>query len=201
MFTGLIETVGKILTISPNGGNRIFTIAADFIRELKIGESVAIDGCCLTVIEKNDQTFQVAATVETLKTTTLLYRRPKDWVNLERALRPTDRLGGHFVLGHIDEIGRIKAVKSVAGAKLFQIEVKRKNSVYLVAKGSVAIDGISLTINTVNANQFSVNIIPHTLKRTTWQNKIPGDLVNIEYDILVKLIQNSLKNIKNNVSD
>uniref|UniRef100_A0A7C6EB22 Riboflavin synthase n=1 Tax=candidate division WOR-3 bacterium TaxID=2052148 RepID=A0A7C6EB22_UNCW3 len=193
MFTGLIETVGEIITIKANGTNRIFTILANFAPELNIGESVAVDGCCLTVIEKTDQTFQVEVTAETLKTTTLRYLRPKDYVNLERALLSLSRLGGHFVLGHIDEVGRIRTIRPEGQAKIFQIGVKSKNCAYLVTKGSIAVDGISLTINSVRANMFTVNLIPYTLRKTTLGKKGPGDLVNIEYDILAKLIQANLK--------
>jgi riboflavin synthase len=189
MFTGLIETVGRIENIKSRAGNKIFTINADFNSAMKIGESVAIDGCCLTVIEKTDKSFKTEVTAETLKISTLHYRQPGDDVNLERALLPSDRLGGHFVSGHIDEVARIKIIKSVNGAKLFQIEVARKNLDYLVEKGSIAVDGISLTINEVKNNLFTVNIIPHTLDNTTWQYKRPGDYVNIEYDMLGKFVR------------
>jgi riboflavin synthase len=189
MFTGLIETVGRIENIKSRAGNKIFTINADFNSAMKIGESVAIDGCCLTVIEKTDKSFKTEVTAETLKISTLHYCQPGDDVNLERALLPSDRLGGHFVSGHIDEVARIKIIKSVNGAKLFQIEVARKNLDYLVEKGSIAVDGISLTINEVKNNLFTVNIIPHTLDNTTWQYKRPGDYVNIEYDMLGKFVR------------
>lgn len=188
MFTGIIEAVGEILSIKSNVRNKIFTIKANFARNLEIGESVAIDGCCLTVLEKSDTFFRVEATQATLKTTTLQYLKPKAYVNLERALLLKDRLGGHFVLGHIDEIGRIKLIRPVFNNRLFTIETSSQNRCYLVAKGSIAVDGISLTINSVKNNRFSVNIIPHTLKTTTWHTKRVGDYVNVEYDILMKAV-------------
>ena len=194
MFTGLIETVGRIENIKAKAGNRIFVISCGFASELKIGESVAVDGCCLTVTAKTEKSFETEATAETLKTTTLQYEKSGDFVNLERALLPQDRFGGHFVLGHIDEQARIKAIKPISGAKLFQIEVSKKNRDYLVEKGSIAVDGISLTIHSVKHNLFTVNIIPHTYENTTWKYKRPGDYVNVEYDMLGKFVRVYLAN-------
>ncbi len=194
MFTGLIESVGRIKNIKSKTGNKIFVVSSSLTPELKIGKSVAVDGCCLTVIEKTEKSFETEATTETLKTTTLKYRKISDYVNLERALLPSDRFGGHFVSGHVDEVGCIKIVKPVSGAKLFQIEVSKQNQIYLMEKGSIAVDGLSLTINSVKNNLFSVNIIPHTLENTTWKFKRPGDYVNIEYDMLGKFVKAYLEN-------
>jgi riboflavin synthase len=194
MFTGLIETVGRIENVRAKTGNKIFAISASFVHELKIGESVAIDGCCLTVVAKDIRNFEAEATAETIKTTTLQYHKPGDYVNLERALLPSDRFGGHFVSGHIDEVARIKTIRPISGAKLFQIEVANKNLEYLVERGSIAVDGISLTIHSVNYNIFTVNIIPHTLENTTWKHKRPGDYVNIEFDMLGKFVRACLEN-------
>ncbi|MEO0113877.1 MAG: riboflavin synthase [candidate division WOR-3 bacterium] len=194
MFTGLIETVGRIGAIKSKAGSKFLTIIADFAKELRIGDSVAIDGCCLTVIEKSDRSFTVEATAPTLKNTTLKYLKIDDLVNLERSLSLTERMGGHFVLGHIDEVGQIKTIRPTAGAgRLCTIEVSPKNASLLVKNGSIAVAGISLTINAVNNNSFVVNIISHTLLHTTWHRKRSGDYVNIEYDILGKLVQNYLK--------
>ena len=194
MFTGLIETVGRVENVKSRTGNKIFTINASFASEMKIGESVAIDGCCLTVITKTDKSFETEATAVTLKTTTLQYRKSGDYVNLERALLPSDRLDGHFVSGHIDEIARIKTIKPVSSSKLFQIEVPKKNLSNLFEKGSIAVDGISLTIQSLKNNLFTVNIILHTLANTTWQYKRPSDYVNIEYDMLGKFVRAYLEN-------
>ncbi len=195
MFTGIIETVGKIDNIKSSAGNKRFIVSAKFAAALKIGESVAIDGCCLTVIAKTAKSFETEVTVETLKSTTLKYHQIGNYVNLERALILSDRLSGHLVLGHIDEIARIKVIKSATtGSKLFQVEVSAKNQNYLVEKGSIALDGISLTINSVKNNLFTVNIIPHTLTNTTWWTKRPGDYVNVEYDIIGKFVQAYLEN-------
>ncbi len=189
MFTGLIESIGRVENIKSKTGNKVFVISCDFAPELKIGESVAVDGCCLTVTGKTEKSFETEATAETLKTTTLKYHKISDYVNLERALLPSDRFGGHFISGHIDEMARIKTIKPVSGAKLFQIEGSKQNKIYLIEKGSIAVDGISLTINSAKNNLFTVNIIPYTLENTTWKYKRPGDYVNIEYDMLGKFIK------------
>jgi riboflavin synthase len=195
MFTGLIESVGRIENIKSKTGNKVFVVSSSFAPELKIGESVAVDGCCLTITGKTEKSFETEATAETLKTTTLKYRKILDYVNLERALLPSDRFGGHFVSGHVDEKARIKIIKSANWrTKLFQIEVSKQNQIYLVEKGSIAVDGISLTINSIKNNLFTVNIIPHTLENTTWKYKRPGNYVNVEFDMLGKFIKTYLEN-------
>lgn len=200
MFTGLIASVGRIENIKSKTGNKVFVISCPFAMELKIGESVAVDGCCLTITGKTEKSFETEATAETLKTTTLRYRKISDYVNLERALLASDRFGGHFVSGHIDEKARIKIIKSVSGAKLFQIEVSKQNQIYLLEKGSIAVDGISLTINSVKNNLFTVNIIPYTLENTTWKFKRQGNYVNVEFDMLVKFVKTYLENKQKSVN-
>lgn len=195
MFTGLIESIGRIENIKSKTGNKVFVVNGSFASELKIGESVAVDGCCLTITGKTEKSFETEATAETLETTTLKYLKISDYVNLERALLASGRFGGHFVSGHVDEVARIKIIKSANWrTKLFQIEVSKRKQIYLVEKGSIAVDGISLTINSVKNNLFTVNIIPHTLENTTWKFKRQGDYINVEFDMLGKFIKTYLEN-------
>ncbi len=186
MFTGLVERVGRVSRIESRGPNRRFFIAADFADELRLGESVAVNGCCLTVVGTDRQEFQVEAVAATLRATNLGEVRIGERVNLERALRVGDRLGGHIVLGHIDEVGRIRRLERRAGEVLMVVAVKKENSQWLVAKGSVAVDGVSLTVAAKTVGEFTVNLIPFTLQETNLGMKKPGERVNIEYDVLVK---------------
>ncbi len=189
MFTGLVEAVGKVCRIESRGQNRIFLIEADFSSELKPGESVAVQGCCLTVVNVLDRVFQVEAVSATLKATTLSDLRVGALVNLERALQVGERLGGHIVLGHIDEVGIIRRIGRRGGEVVMVIGVSKKNTIWLVDKGSVAIDGVSLTVAKTGWGEFSVNLIPYTLKKTNLGTRKSGERVNIEYDILVKAAQ------------
>ncbi|MEO0117125.1 MAG: riboflavin synthase [candidate division WOR-3 bacterium] len=184
MFTGIIEEVGRVLEISFKSGNKIFTIQSSFAPELKIGDSVAVEGCCLTVIGNKDNNFQVEATKETLNQTTLKDLKRGDFINLERAIMVGSRLGGHFVQGHIDEIGKI--IKILREGRNFLFEIRVKNNQFLVEKGSVAVSGISLTVYGIKGNIFQVMIIPHTYENTTLKYKRVGSEVNVEYDILGK---------------
>ncbi|MGQ9707977.1 MAG: riboflavin synthase [bacterium] len=186
MFTGLVEVIGTIRQVERRGGNRLFSIQADFARELKAGESVAVNGCCLTVVTSENGWFKVEATAATLKGTNLSRLVAGERVNLERALVMGERLGGHLVLGHIDEVGFVKHIERRSGERLLTIRVKPENCRMLVPKGSVAIDGVSLTVRNVKRGEFCVNLIPFTLMRTTLSERHGGDWVNIEYDMLVK---------------
>ncbi len=189
MFTGLIETVGRIERAVGRQGNRLFTIKAGFAAELKLGESVAVNGCCLTVIKAEKQNFDVEAVAATLETTTLGRLKIGEAVNLERALRAGDRMGGHFVQGHVDEVGKVRRIEQHSGHWILAVEADRRNSRLLVEKGSVCVDGISLTVAALRPGEFAVNIIPHTWENTTLKQRRPGDRVNIEYDLLVKAAQ------------
>jgi len=189
MFTGLVETVGRIERATGRQGNRVFTIGAGFAAELKLGESVAVNGCCLTVTRAGKQEFEVEAVAATLAATTLGRLKTGDAVNLERALAAGDRMGGHFVQGHVDEVGRVRRVERHSGYWTLAVEIDRRNSRLLVEKGSVCVDGISLTVASVRPGEFAVNIIPHTWENTNLKQRRPGDKVNIEYDLLVKAVQ------------
>jgi riboflavin synthase len=189
MFTGLIETVGRVERVAPRQGNRVFTVEAAFASELTLGESVAVNGCCLTVTRADKKSFDVEAVASTLEATTLSGIKTGDAVNLERALRVGDRMGGHFVQGHVDEVGKVRRIEQHSGHWTLAIETDRRRSRPLVEKGSVCVDGISLTVASLRPGEFAVNIIPHTWENTNLKQRRPGDRVNIEYDLLVKAVQ------------
>jgi len=193
MFTGLIETVGRIERATSRQGNRVFTIEAGFAAELKFGESVAVNGCCLTVTKAEKQSFDVEAVAATLAGTSLGRFKTGDSVNLERALRAGDRLGGHFVQGHVDEVGKVRRIEQHSGYWVLAVETDRRNSRLLVEKGSVCVDGVSLTVASVRPGEFAVNIIPHTWENTNLKQRRTGEPVNIEYDLVVKAVQQGLE--------
>lgn len=181
MFTGIIEEKGKIVSIAKGKVQKI-TIESGL--EVKEGDSIAIQGICLTVTELGKNGFAVEVMRQTRGVTTLNDWRAGDHVNLERALRIGDRLGGHIMLGHVDEVGKLVTVKTNA----YSFKVSPKNAAYLIPKGSIGINGASLTIATVANNVFSVSLIPYTLNNTTLGELRAGALVNIEYDYLAKLL-------------
>jgi riboflavin synthase len=189
MFTGLIETVGRVERSLGHQGNRVFTVQAGFAGELKLGESVAVNGCCLTVTRVDKNSFDVEAVAATLEATTLGQLKTGDAVNLERALRAGDRMGGHFVQGHVDEVGKVRRIERHSGYWTLAIETDRRTLRPLVEKGSVCVDGISLTVASVRLGEFSVNIIPHTWENTNLKQRRPGEPVNVEYDLLVKAVR------------
>lgn len=189
MFTGIIEAVGKIVRIQTKNNNRIFSISAPFVSEIKISDSIAINGCCLTVIDCQKDFFQVEAVAETLKTTNLSQLRISDYVNLERARKVSDRLDGHIVQGHIDEKAQITNIKKARGSVTFEIRISRAGIKNIVEKGSIAIDGISLTVAKINGQKISVNIIPYTYTNTNLKYKRIGDWVNVELDVIGRYVR------------
>jgi len=189
LFTGLIEGEGKITSLLPEKGGLTIEIQPPFdITDVKIGDSIAVNGVCLTAIEVKDKTFKAHVSPETLNRTTFKYKRQGDWVNLERSLRLGDRLGGHLVSGHVDGIGKVLTVNPLGEFYRFLIEIPETLAVYLIEKGSIAVDGISLTINKVIENSFELMIIPHTYQVTTLKRLKPGDLINIEIDMIAKMV-------------
>ena len=187
MFTGIIEELGKVINISRQGKLILLTIEADKVLDgTKIGDSIAVNGCCLTVVEKEKTALRFEIMAETAKTTNLGVLRISDKVNLERSLKLGDRLSGHFVLGHVDCLGMIRGKGHRQDNLVFQISAPQAFQKYVLPKGSISLDGISLTIGDKRAGLFSVYIIPHTLKNTTLGFKGPSDKVNIEFDILAK---------------
>ncbi len=193
MFTGLIEDVGTIKRLERQGLAGRLTVATRLpLESIALGDSVAVNGACLTVVAKSGNELTFDASPETLARTTLGTLGIGTSVNLERALRLGDRLGGHIVTGHVDFIATVSERNDIAGNRIFTFRIPDTFSRYLVAKGSVTIDGISLTVNTVSDNGFSVNIIPHTGSMTTLSGINPGAKVNIETDILGKYIERLL---------
>ena len=187
MFTGIIEELGEVKKISKRGQNTLFEIKAPQAQEgTKIGDSISVNGACLTVINHEAGTLTFEAIPETFKVTNLGVLKVSDKVNLERSLKVGDRLSGHFVTGHIDCVGIIRKKNYSNNNLCFQIAVPVEFIKYCIPKGSIAVDGISLTLVNKRANTFSVYIIPHTLKNTTLGFKGPSGKVNIEFDILAK---------------
>ncbi len=194
MFTGLVEEVGYINAIYRRGRMLNFTIdVSASLDDMNIGDSIAVNGACLTVTEIGNSSFTVQAVEETLMRTTLENLKKGDPVNLERALCLGDRLGGHLVQGHIDGTGRIVARKGNADNVIISIAPKHDLERYIVEKGSIAIDGISLTVTYAKTGEFGVSIIPHTLKATTLGKARIGDHVNIETDIIAKYVEKLMK--------
>ena len=197
MFTGLVETLGTVTRQSSDGaGGRHLALAAPFAAELVLGESLAINGCCLTVIEHTPDTFLVQAGPETLKRTNLGELRDGDRINLERSLRFGDRLGGHIVQGHVDGIGQIAARERQGEWETIWYAVPPEMAAQMITKGSVAVDGVSLTLVEVLADRFSVALIPHTLAITTLGFKQVGDRVNIETDLFGKYVLKYMQSFK-----
>jgi riboflavin synthase len=186
MFTGIIEAIGTIGSATPDRDNKVFEITSLF--SPKPGESIAVDGVCLTVKEVRTGGFLADAVAETVALTTLKHRRQGDSVNLERALLPTDRMGGHIVSGHIDETGKVLNIRTLPGSHRFEFGVSPEGSRLVVNKGSIAIDGISLTVAEVKGQRVFVNIIPFTVQNTTLKLRRIGDNVNIEFDIIGKYV-------------
>lgn len=193
MFTGLIETTGKVKEARRRGGMLELAIepeAQGF--ELKPGDSVAVDGLCLTVVEWSGSSFQVEVSPESLQRSTLGELRVGARVNLERALRLSDRLGGHLVQGHVDGVGRVEEKRPEGEFVRLEISAPEEILRYLVEKGSVAVDGISLTVNGVSGRRFWVMLIPETLRRTTLGEKAVGRKVNLESDLIAKYVERLL---------
>ena len=193
MFTGIIEGLGNIAAIRSTGqGNRV-TIEADFsLDQTKIGDSISVSGACLTAVKNEGHRFEVDVSPETLNTTTFDKANVGDRVNLERAMRFSDRIDGHLVSGHIDGTGTVKQRETTGNAIIVTVEVAESLTRYMIAKGSVAVDGISLTINRCDAKSFSVSIIPYSAKLTTIGFKNRGDRVNIETDMIGKYVERFL---------
>ena len=193
MFTGIIEGLGKIAAIRSSGQGDRVTIEADFsLDQTKIGDSISVSGACLTAVKIEDRRFEVDVSPETLKTTILNQAKVGDSVNLERAMRFSDRIDGHLVSGHIDGTGIVKQREMLGNAINVRIEAGESLTRYMIAKGSVAVDGISLTINSCDAGSFSISIIPHTSKLTTIGIKKRGERVNIETDMIGKYVERFL---------
>ena len=200
MFTGIVTDIGEIVSLTPGGqgtsspGDRRFTIRTRHeVKPIPMGASIACSGCCLTVIEKGADRFTVEASGETLDKTHL-----GDWqmgtrINLELSLKLGDELGGHLVYGHVDGVGKIVSMTPEGGSVRFVFEAPGELARFIASKGSVAVDGISLTVNEVAGNRFGVNIISHTQAVTTLGQAKPGQRVNLEVDMLARYVQRLLE--------
>lgn len=197
MFTGLIKEIGTIRKISPTTeGIRICVESVNLIKDIKIDDSVAINGVCQTAVKVSENSFEVEAVKVTLEKTSLGQLRQGDPVNLELALRPIDRMGGHFVQGHVNGVGEIGAIAKNGKNYVLRVKFKEELNKYIVKEGSIAIEGISLTVSDKTDQYFEVSIIPHTFENTILKHKKVGSIVNIEVDILAKYIENLLFNAK-----
>ncbi|MCK9390667.1 MAG: riboflavin synthase [Syntrophales bacterium] len=195
MFTGIIQAKGTLAQMIRQGEEALLTVSTDLpLDDIKIGDSIAVNGACLTVTQKKTKGFSADVSAETLAKTNLGLLKTGDSVNLEKALRLTDFLGGHLVLGHVDGLGRIVEKTVRTKSVLFTFEVPDQLMKYIVEKGSIAVDGISLTVNRCVRNQFHVNMIPHTAQGTTLGLKRVSEPVNIETDIIGKHIEKLMMN-------
>lgn len=196
MFTGIVEALGKVENIEKNGQNIHFTMSCPFVEELKIDQSLAHNGCCLTVDKLENQQYRVTAIAETLEKTNLSEWQVGTYVNLERCTLVGGRLDGHIVQGHIDQIGVVKSIEDRQGSNYITIGYEEKNNFTTVAQGSITVNGISLTVAFSGENEFAVAIIPYTWEHTNMKDTKVGDKVNLEFDIIgkyvAKLMQKSL---------
>ena len=189
MFTGIIEEVGKIKNIQGGTNYKLTIGASKILEDIHLGDSIAVNGICLTAISWDNSSFTVDVMRETLERTSLHKLRAGSFVNLERALAANGRFGGHIVSGHIDGTGEIINIRLDANAVWYKIKTSEKIMEFIIEKGSIAIDGISLTVAKVDRSAFYVSVIPHTLENTILLSKKPGDIVNLENDIVGKYIK------------
>ena len=195
MFTGIVEELGKIRSIQVKSQDAVLEIqATDVLSDAKVGDSISVDGACLTIRFLTSEAFTVDVSAETLRRTTLGERKVGDPVNLERSLRLSDRLGGHLVLGHVDEVATICGWKDEGDASLMQVTISSATKPYIAYKGSVTVDGVSLTVSNLRADAFEVALIPHTKNVTTLGTKRTGAKVNLEVDIVARYLETLLRN-------
>lgn len=197
MFTGIVKDVGEVVEVGRVGGDRRLVVETDLdLSDAEIGESIAVDGACLTVVESpSPSRFAADVSPETARATTLGEASPGRRVHLERALRVGDRLGGHFVQGHVDGVGRVESLERDDDSWILTLEAPEGTAQWLVPKGSVAVDGVSLTINGVDGRRFWVTVVPHTAEATTLTESESGDRVNVEADLLGKYAERSIGHV------
>jgi len=188
MFTGIIESLGKVTNVKVDRGNIDFTIESEISNELKIDQSVSHNGVCLTVTETSDNTHTVTAVKETLEKSSLKSFSVNDLINLERAMKLGERLDGHLVQGHVDGVAKCIGVSVNDGSWIYKFEFDIKNEMLLIEKGSICINGVSLTVFDISENTFKVTIIPYTHENTSFKKLKEGDIVNIEFDMIGKYL-------------
>ena len=188
MFTGIIESLGKITDLKVDRGNIDFTIESDISKELKVDQSVSHNGVCLTVTDTNNNTHTVTAVKETLDKSSLTNFSVNDLVNLERAMKLGERLDGHLVQGHVDGVAKCLGISVNDGSWIYKFEFDISNEMLLIEKGSICINGVSLTVFDIAKNTFKVTIIPYTYENTSFKTLKEGDLVNIEFDMIGKYL-------------
>lgn len=196
MFTGIIESVGNVIEITQEGTNQTFTLVCDFTNELKVDQSLAHNGVCLTVTNIRNNEYKVTAIAETLKRTNLGELKIGSKVNLERCMLPTGRLDGHIVQGHVDETAIVSSIIDENGSWNISFEYNKDSAHYTVEKGSVCINGVSLTVVDSAIGKFSVAIIPYTWEHTNFHILKVGDKVNVEFDIIGKYVTAYMKKIQ-----
>ncbi|RJP17563.1 MAG: riboflavin synthase [Candidatus Abyssobacteria bacterium SURF_5] len=201
MFTGIIQEIGLIREILPGQAYKLRVGAKKTLKDIELGDSISIDGACLTVVDYDAASFQVDAMPETIEKTTLKYLQIGGKVNLESSLRLGDKLGGHWVAGHVDGTGKILTTRRSGNSVLYEISVPPELAEQLAPKGSVAVDGISLTVIECSRSAFTIGIIPHTLQHTTLNSKGAGDYVNLETDVIGKYIYRYLRGASGTVTE
>ncbi|MCX6273841.1 MAG: riboflavin synthase [Bacteroidetes bacterium] len=194
MFTGIVESLGKIISLEKESANLRIRISTPFLSELKVDQSISHNGVCLTVEKITGENYEVVAIAETLERSNLGELKSGDFINLERCMKIGDRLDGHMVQGHVDETAVCKSVEDKNGSWLFTFQLKSSSAELLVEKGSVSINGVSLTVVEAEQDYFSVAIIPYTFENTTFQFITAGTKVNIEFDIIGKYVKRILAN-------
>ena len=192
MFTGIITDVGRVLKIADRGGRRMTIETRLPLADIPLGSSIATSGICFAAIDKGDDWFTVEASGATLEVTTAGAWTVGDTVNLERSLRIGDELGGHIVFGHVDAVGEILALEPAGESHRLEVRVPRSLAPLIAVKGSIAVDGISLTVNQVGVDRCAVNVIPHTWRVTNLREREPGDRVNVEVDMLARYVARQL---------
>ena len=188
MFTGIIESLGKITDLKVDRGNIDFTIESDISKELKVDQSVSHNGVCLTVTKTNNNTHTVTAVKETLDKSSLTNFLINDLINLERAMKLGERLDGHLVQGHVDGVAKCVGISVNDGSWIYRFEFDISNEMLLIEKGSICINGVSLTVFDIVENTFKVTIIPYTYENTSFKTLKEGDIVNIEFDMIGKYL-------------
>jgi riboflavin synthase len=194
MFTGIIQTVGRIARLEPRGGDvRLVVDTANLdMADVHLGDSISVSGVCLTAVALDGKSFAADVSNESLALTTLGKLKAGDGVTLEKALRLADRLGGHLVSGHVDGVGKVVSVTPDGRSQRWTFEVPQALARYIAAKGSICIDGTSLTVNEVQGTRFGVSLIPHSVANTTFAARRPGDAVNLEVDVVARYIERLL---------